>query len=276
MMSLLCLSPLIINQSFPRDIDELHQAIDSLNTIKDLIDSEDIQIVITDDLLTFLELVDWIERRDYPILMELYRYLHLLLLSPADYTIKIKTNGINLNFTPHPIPTSSQNENLVDVWSREVGILFAIHKEVQDNGKYFIGIACPHGFSGGDTGEYYNEEKNDCFPLVGFDNYSELDDAYFWVTSANIHNEQVSPNDAIKNVHSLGCESVVKPKGGSHYIAKFIKRSWPIDTNVNPMPQRFIAELEPIVNLPLNVIKHVLINGCLPEKKLKIPQKYLL
>ena len=106
-----------------------------------------------------------------------------------------------------------------------------------------------------------------CFPMVGPNQIENLEDAYEWEKiPSEVHSKNVSFDDAIRNIPS-SWSLVEPPQRDSHYKVRFPgNRPWTLDRNVDPIPDRFLKELEDITDLPLPVIKTALLFGSRPRK----------
>ena len=72
------------------------------------------------------------------------------------------------------------------------------------------------------------------------------------------------------NYRAVGIAKVLPPKGDSHY--KFTipgKRAWTLSVNDDPVPARYLDELCHLVGYPLSVVRHALLTGSLPRKRLR-------
>ena len=179
---------------------------------------------------------------------------------------------------PHPIPRGCSRENsLADWWAEEMGWLLSQHESVAKGNESFIGVACESAFSGGAVNQYEDHQMNRVFPLVGPKTCdctsvaSLLTDAYEYEVPDNIAADNISFSEAYRNCSCLGRCCIEKPIRGSHYMVKFPgKRSWPLDKNVDPLPERFLKELVPITGYSLPTIKYILKTGEKPKKRLKL------
>jgi hypothetical protein len=159
------------------------------------------------------------------------------------------------------------NQGEVPLWVDEVGRLLSIHGSITSSGEFFIGVACDSAFAGGPLGSY---QESPCarFPLVGLEQIPTLADAYQWVLEEDLNRRSVSVADAKANLHILGAIAFIETAGGSsHQKVKFrTGRSWPLDRNIDPIPDRFVGQLEGITGYPFLVVKSTLLNGCLPDR----------
>ena len=217
-----------------------------------------------------MEEFDWNPTRPYALLNDVYRLVAQWLLQPSDSMIRAELSIVS-GHSSHPIPDGCVMQGLVEVWADEVGRLLFCHDQLCSNG-YCIGIACSRAFGGETLGSYGRIEAPRAFPLVGPEDIGKLEDAYEWVIPNDIHRRVVSLKDACTHVDVLGSVGIDKPPGGSHYKVKFRNaRPWPLDRNIDPIPDRHLRELIEITGFPLHVIKTALIEGRLPRQRLRIP-----
>lgn len=270
MPKLLCPSPVILDQSFPRDDDELNLVAVALGELQLYIEEDKAHLIVTNilrDLVADFEGFDWTPPSRDKIQGEIYRLIQQLLLRKHERLVQLD-NYIDLSsireYSPHPIPKGCEKQGLVEMWSDELGIILVLHEQCRKKDEYFIGVACEHGFAGEPIGEYDNSENTRAFPLVGLENIDILADAYEWDTPKDIHQKPVSFQNAKKNIHIIG--GTIARTEGDHFNVVFEGgRTWPL-TLRDPVPPPFLDELVPITHYPLKVIKTALITGKLPTK----------
>jgi hypothetical protein len=273
MAALLCPSPVILDQSFPRDDDELNLVAVALGELQLYIEEDKAHLIITNilrELVADFEGFDWTPPSRNKIQGEIYRLIQQVFLREHERIVQLD-NYIDLfvekEHLPHPVPKGCEKQGLVEIWSDELGIILVLHDQCCNKGEYFIGVACEHGFAGEPVGEYDNSTNTRAFPLVGPDNIIILADAYDWDTPKDIHQKPVSLHDAQKNIHVIG--GTIARCDGDHFNVTFEGgRTWPL-TLRDPVPPPFLDELVPITHYPLKVIKTALITGKLPRKILK-------
>lgn len=267
MPPLICGSPLLFDQSFPRNNNELRRVAATLGEIEQQINQNSIHLIITEELKQIINAFDWSKFNDYPILRDIYRLLSQWFLQPHDRIIDVNLSNI-VNHSPHPIPEYCALHGLVDIWSDELGRLLVKHDRHCPQNCFFIGIACELAYTGNAIGSYHNPSNARAFPLVGpEDKDSKLIDAYNWVALPNIQQRHIYVADFFRNYKAIGATRIERPSSGSHFKVRFKnKRSWTLDTNVDPIPHRFIDELEQIAEYPKQVIKTALTTGERPRK----------
>lgn len=275
MPSLICPSPLIMDHTFPRDENELQMAYDALGELQRLSSEETIHLALTDTLRQVVEEFDWTQSNRGEIPVRINMFLAQLFLQQHSALVTIDTDRVDTH-TAHPLPKGSSNAGLPLFWSDEVGKICWLHAQETKGREFFIGIACEHAFSGDALGKYDNPDNLPCLPLVGPDELDTLTNAYTWEIPSNIHNQSVSFKDAYKHCSRLGAQRIENPSGhgGSHYKVLFRgKRPWILDPNNDPIPDRFLKELEDITGFPLAYIKTVLVTGNIPKLQLRLPQR---
>ncbi len=267
----LCLSPRLIDNSFPRDAYELTTVAVALGEVEQCIRSDSAHLLMPESLRDFVEEIDW--SRPNQTLREIYRLLNQLVLQPHDRLIRIDTAAIR-DHSLHPVPEDCVHDGWVDLWADEMGRLWVLHSQCCSQ-RAFIGVACCSSFGGGDLSRYDSDAP--CFPLVGPDTIGQLDDAYSWQIPSNLHNREVTFNDVCRNYSVIGAYDILRPTGGSHYKVLFMgRRSWPLDKNHDRVIPRFLDELAKIAMLPADVVKYALLEGLLPPRILRLPRSCIL
>jgi hypothetical protein len=271
MPPLICASPTVLDQSFPRDEDQLRAVAITLGEIQQQLKNNQVHLVLTEGLRELVQEFDWRNRDNPPLLLEIYHLLDEWFLKNHERLVRADLSGVN-RYQPHPIPAGCSTLGLVEIWSDEVGKLLALHDMCCQGNSYFIGIACEQAYSGSRLQRYCGHSNPRCFPLVGPREILQLlVDAYTWQVEPNAQRKKVSINNALKNYKAIGAIRIEPPSGGSHYTMKFKKgRSWAVDSNVNPIPDRFLSELVTITGYPLPVIRTALITGDLPRRVLRL------
>lgn len=273
MPPLLCPSPLILDHSFPHSSEELRNVAVALGELDGLVDKGSVEIALTGAMQEFLEMFDWSESdSETPLLLDIYRFCSLLFLGAGHRAVRLIFVDDLAPAPPHPCPIGcDKDEGLVSYWCEEMGKVLLKHQAlVKPSEKPFVGIACSERFAG-EPGQGYPPGSSDALPLVGPNDWRKLADAFVWEVPPEIKEQPVSFSEAYRNLRSLGCERIDKPTTGSHYKAHFPKsRPWALDPNVDPLPHRFLAELEEITGLPVLVVRFALKNGRLPPRKLRI------
>ena len=245
----------------------------ALGELQGCIEKNIAHLVITETLRDVVVDFDWAPPRPYVLLNDIYRLLSLLLLQHHERLIEVDLSEVE-EAPSHPIPKGSENEGLVEFWAREVGKILVLHDKRSDARSFFIGVACEHAFAGEQLNAYADTGDGRMFPLIGPANISKLDDAYEWDIPSDVFQKQVKFRDALKNCGALGAIDVEPPSGGSHYKARFKgARSWILDPNADPLPERFLKELVPITGYPLAAVKYTLICGELPKRHLRLAPK---
>lgn len=275
MPCLLCLSPVLLDQSFPRDEEELRTVASALGELEKFISGDAVQLITTQTLFDFIDAFDWASTNPN-LLTEIYRFLSQLLLRQDDRIvdmdkyISLANSSTTQTYYPHPLPGRCENqEGLLDLWSDELGRILCVHDQCVSN-DFFIGVACANGFSGEFIDEYINPKEYRVFPLISPDNINILLNAYEWDIPNDIHQRSVSVENVKKNCKVIG-GVLEKPDRDSHYKVKFQgQRSWTFSINDDPVPEPYLRELVDLTPYSKNVIKVALISGNLPAKVLRL------
>lgn len=274
MPPLLCPSPLMLDHAFPRSQLELSRVASALGELELVVRSGDAAIAITGALRDFLEVFDWEhDGRCGSVLSEIYRFCSLLFLYEGPRVVSLAVDSVDVTepIPPHPAPADATDGVFVDYWREELGVVFRLHQAVCKPGSTpFIAVACTSQFAGEPSPGYETSEVEH-FELVGPKHLSSLGDALTWDIPAGTADQTVSFSDAYRNLAILGCCGIDKPSGGSHYKARFEgKRPWVLDPNTDPIPDRFLGELEEITGLPSRAVKFALKTGRLPPRRLRL------
>jgi hypothetical protein len=263
----LCASPCVLDQSFPRSHHELKAIAITLGDIEQLVRENIVHLILPDSLADFLIEIDWSDRNgQYSLLLDIRRLLEQWFLQPHGRLVRIDTSNIQ-QYNPHPLPDGAEELGWTTLWAKELGKLLVLHDK-NCCPSFSIGIACEKAFSSGTPGIWKNPDHIRCFPLVGPTEISELEDAYDWeALPQDVGQKTLSLDTALRNVQLLGATQVDLPHRDSHYKIHFPgARPWVLDTNVDPVPDRFIRELVDIVHLPVEIIRTTLIFGYFPRR----------
>ncbi|MBE2184482.1 MAG: hypothetical protein IAE89_13720 [Anaerolineae bacterium] len=267
MPPLLCLPPLLLDHSFPRDRDQLDIVLSALGEIEAYLQEEKCYLLNTDVFADFVESIDWSNPLSYPKIQIIYDFLARLYLQPSRNVLHFVFPNTEVT-DPHPLPVKSGTSELSDLWSHEMAIILQFHDTVSN--PFFVGIACPYAFDGQEIDTYPQTEQRK-FPLVGQNDLQILEDAFDWIVPSEIFNQEVSFYLAKKNCFKLGAEEVEEPSGGSHYKVRFKgRRPWVLDPNNDPIPKAYLEELKTITGYSLGVIKMILIHGEIPKRRSKL------
>lgn len=271
MPPLLTPSPVIIDQSFPRTDDQLRTVSAALGNLVKAVDEDLAHLLLTDTLRQFVDGFNWDQP---PGVQGLLREIHLLLtqwfLQPHEKIRVVDTSDV-AEYVPHPVPTDCTSEGLIVFWSDEMGRMLVLHDLRAKHGEFFLGVACAIGFAGGPVAGYQAQQGARCFPMVDPEGVNNLADAYEWEIPEGFQSRPVGFAEALKNCRSIGAIKVEEPRRDSHYKIRFAgARPWLLDRNIDPVPERYISELQTITGLAKPVIEFALIHGKLPNRKCRL------
>jgi len=265
---LLCPSPLILDQSRQRDAAELKRIAIALGTIAEMVSDDRARVLLTPVLRDVVREFAGQPWKYHDLLQDIFRLLSQWFLQKHDGLVELDPSSVT-GHVPHPVPAGCAGE-LVMFWADEMGKLLIAHDECGPRRGFSIGIACDKGFAGEQIGEYgLGSAGQRTFPLVDPSTAGSLLDAYEWDYDRNVQNKKVTIQAAKSNCFVLGCTRVLQPRRDSH--CKFIfpgKRSWTLSVNDDPVPIAYLQELCSITGYPLKVIRHALVTGSLPRRKL--------
>jgi hypothetical protein len=117
MPTLLCLSPVILDQSFPRDDDELNLVAIALGELQLYIETDQAHLILTNtfmDLVADFEGFDWTPSRD-KIQGEIYRLIQQLFLRKHKRIVQLD-NYIDLSKEREHLPHQFQKVAREKVW----------------------------------------------------------------------------------------------------------------------------------------------------------------
>ena len=176
MPPLICASPIILDQSFPRNEDELRIVKVALGEIQYFIENDLAHVILTNGLRDIVESFDWNQSSKYDI----YKLLDQWFLQKHKRLVEIDVSNIK-DYVAHPIPKGCSGQGLVIFWADELGRMLVLHDRCCPVGRFFIGVGCERAFAGDCLGEYDNPNGERVFPLVGPENINKLAEAYEWV-----------------------------------------------------------------------------------------------
>ena len=270
MAPLLCLGPALLDQSFPRDDDELSLVVDALGELQEHLDKRIIGLVMTGYLWEIAdpENFDYSRIDECWQLRDILRLVQQWALQPHEGIEAIDVSGVQQNeYKAHPVPKGCEGKGLAEFWQDEVGRILFVHDTVCRGSEYFIGVACESAFAGGEGGKYDDPGRCRCFPLIGPDDIGNLSSAYEWEVPHDVVRKKVTVADFQRNCGHIGAIRISPPSRGSHFTVEFRGgRSWPLDSNCNPIPQNHLSTLSQTTGYPVGVLKDCLINGRDPRK----------
>lgn len=266
MPAALCLPPAILDHTFPADLRTLQRVGRALGNLQKDAAAKRCYLLMTPAMEEFVVNFEWADVASYPLLQVVYQLLVQWLLQPTPEVRMIDTTSV-VAFELHPVPVGSGGGLLIDLWQEQVGKLFTLCSS-SPKAAACVGVACDFAYAGGPLGSYVEPASARRFPLVGPAEFRALDNLDVWVIPADFHTRHVSYGDAERNLKVLGGK-ISDIAVGSHYKVTFPdgRRSWTLDSNFDRVPDRFIDELGPILDLPVDVIRYVLIFGEYPERK---------
>ncbi|WP_457093681.1 hypothetical protein [Microvirga sp. P5_D2] len=244
--------------------------IDALGELQQVVDGNQAIILATDLLCEFVEDFEWDQGDRIPWLYEIHRLLEQFLLRQGALCIRHDVSEVG-DARLHPLPTHCHNGGLAPLWQEETGKLLTEHVRCSEPDENFIGIICDTSFAHGSQGSYDNPDDAPTFPLVGPKNLNSLSDAYEWVVPLEEIRANVSFAAAKQNLSLLGCSSIKKPRGSSHYKVEFPNaRPWVLDYNDDPVPEPYLRQLVGLSGYPFDVVLYALLHGRLPERRLRL------
>lgn len=268
MPKLLLLPPLLIDHTFPHNEEELEIVSYSLSSvISDYLNTKKIILLIPESFDLFMEFYEWDNCGS--IQSQIYLILRDIVTTPTENIIKISLEKVVDNY--HEFPNCTNNSHNVDIWCHDIGKLYYVHTVAADDKGAFIGIICPYAFSNKNCEHkcHIKPQKGN-FPYINNTNLYSLEEPDYYEIPVEFYNKDVSFVDAKKNIHLLG-GTVRKKTGSSHYPVSFPNaRTWILDSNDDPVPQKYINNLAKNLKIDPGLINYVLITGGYPPKLLKL------
>jgi hypothetical protein len=265
-----------LDQSFPKDDDELSKVLGALGQIQEHLEMGIIGLIMTDCLRSIADEKSFDSSRyhECPQLRDILRLIQQWVLQPHEAIEAIDVSRVQNNeCQPHPVPEGCGGKGLVEIWQDEVGKILFVHDSVCRRTEFFIGVACDSAFAGGPLGEYDNPDDRRAFPLVGPDEIVNLSDAYKWNVPHDVIRKRISLSDFRKNYRHIGAFRISQPWGGSHCKVEFAGgKAWPLDNNYDPIPDNHVRTLSRTTDYPVRVLKDCLINGRDPQRVCRLHQ----
>lgn len=270
MPPLICPAPAVLDQSRQRQITELRRIAITLGTIAEMVSEDSVHVLLTPMMREVVKEFAGQPWKYHDITQDIFRLLTQWFLQKHTGVVELDPSSVT-GHSPHPVPFGCAADGLVMFWADEMGKLLVIHDECGPRGGFSIGIACDKGFAGESLAEYCAESDGEPkFPLVDPRAARTLLDAYDWEYDANVQRRKVTIEAAKSNCFALGCTRVLPPRCDSH--CKFMfpgKRSWTLSVNDDPVPVAYLQELCGITGYPLKVVRHALLTGSLPPRRLR-------
>lgn len=267
------LPPSILDQSFPRNVDELSTVAICLGEIESCLQSGRLRIISTNVFTEFLSDFEWCNRGEesYPLLHDIYNFLSYIFTNGREYCHIIDTQSV-AHFTNHCLPSGCEPNGLAAIWQDETGRLLSLHDAHTTDDRYFIGIACAEAFSKAIAARRgHPGDGGRAFPLVGPVDLQSLACPFEWEVRDEDIRGEISVALARRNIAVLGGE-VREPPESSHQKIRFSNsdRPWILDRNVDPLPHRFLKQLESISGYPYQVVRYALLHGELPNYRFRL------
>ncbi len=205
MPPLLCLPPVLIDHSFPRDDHELNIASVALGEIIEEVESEQAQLLPMQiyDVLFDESNVYWGEKRS----KEGYKLLPTIQTALGRLSLRMQRNielleAIDIlnvqSYLPHPVPQGFDDaEEMAQLWSEELGKILILHDNCigKNKNKFFVGVVSAEAFALGEDEaieDYINPDNRRAFPLVGLGYKQKLADAYDWSIPSGTRDKQIT------------------------------------------------------------------------------------
>ena len=272
MPPLLCLSPVLIDQSFPRDTSQLKTVAAALGLVYEQIHLGKARLVLTLTLRDFLDNVDFVNASNRGLLQEIHRSLKQMFLQTHGSVVVGDVRLVS-EYTMHPVPVSASKLGFVEFWSDELGRLLVLHDRKIQGKEFFLGVACDSAFSGGNLGSYGQPSSQRAFPLVGpKELVTVLQDAFEWDLPPHCHQIVIGVEDVRRNFRKIGGIALDLPDKDSHYKVHFSDGScWTFDHNWGrKIGNNVLNQLKSKSGMPLDVIKFCLKEGKTPRQKLRL------
>jgi hypothetical protein len=159
-----CLTPAILDHTFPRDRATLLRVGAALGNLQQDALDERLCLLLTPAMTRYVVDFEWEDVTSYPLLLTIYNLLVQWLLQPSSEVRTVPVEVIT-DFVPHPVPEETSVGLLVDSWCEEVGKLFAKHSKCGCSG-FCVAVACDFAFSGEQLNLYRDPVPTEHFPLL--------------------------------------------------------------------------------------------------------------
>ena len=271
MPPLLCLSPQLLDQSFPRSDIELHVVADVLADLDGLRMAEIAHLALPDTLASYVEEICWSRPNPQGRLLDVHRYLVALFAQPASGVVRVDVECV-ADAPPHPIPAGCQMEGWADEWAEEVGRLLRRHDRSLPGNGFFIGLFV--GSSGATSASYaydsHQRPTDRSFPLVDAGTLDDLEDAYASDVPAHYADRTVKLRDVLRNYRALGAIALERPSGDDHYHVVFPGgKKLTFAQNWTEIGENVISELRGLTKWSSAEVKYALCEGKNPKATLK-------
>jgi hypothetical protein len=263
-MSMRCvlLSPILLDQQYPRSEDELRVGSQCLGNIIESVRLGELQIVVTPLIVFMLEQLDteyWLEDPHRSYQREIAWQLASLILMPnaTINVLRLKSMGL------HPIPKSTYSDRIA-MWAEEAQALLNLHDSLSKDG-YFIGVLCPFRFQGEPGPEYEAPLPERYFPQVGSDAQQILRQCHSYRVPRQVKDQHVTYRDLQANYRAIDGVKIVAANGDHMKVIFRGGRSWVFDSQGKAggaiIRDSWIKEIEEILHCPWQAIKASLLDG---------------
>ncbi len=201
---------------------------------------------------------DWFKRDD------IRRHLLLMAMRPGASLVLVRRGRSGV----YPIPERLAGRGYTQEWAADVSAEVQHHHRCPNRGRDCVGLAVVRAFGGENVGKYDLKDKH-AFALVGPANLPCIADADEWAVDARAISRKIGEAQFRKHSALFG---VVRIQSGTkHEKAWFADgRSWVFDKKWgNVWLDDKLDQLARMLDLPTAVIKHALVLGEMPAKRLK-------
>lgn len=267
------LSPIFLDQKFPRELNELRVVQAGLAVAARGLKDGRFKLIFSAAFEEFIDLTNTTWRESQTLngaLIDINRFLCQLIWR-GEGVIRVQLPS-DLKCSPHPVPERCDGD-LVRHWADEVGRLILVHDSVCMDQQYFIGVLCPYCCCGDtDAGRYSGTPPRRCFPIGGSDLAEHLADAYIYKIPKTVHDRRVTVGEIIKNYAAIGGVRVESVKGTDHRRIVFSGLpAWEFDSNGGRkgtlVTDKAFGELEKLLGHPAMAIKASLMDGTAVEDR---------
>lgn len=265
MPALVIPSPLLLDQTFPRNDDELRRAAVALGRLSQLIQTGEVVVGLTADFKEIAVGYDATKWGAMPPLQRAIRVLMGQLYLRGAGTMDLAFEDTSAPAHPIPAGVHLDVQGYNDFWALDLGMLLEAHAACPTNGRYCLcaGVACDYAFAGMAKGSYI-EPFDRAFMLVGPGDIIVLSNVYEWDVPHDAHQLAITVSDLESNFRAIGATWC--SFGGKHPEIRFPNGSkWSYSRNWRPqINDKELKQLIPLTRLPLSAIKWALSTGNVP------------
>jgi hypothetical protein len=266
------LSPIFLDQAFPRNENELRVVASSLGDLIEDLEAGTVLLMVPEVFEEFLDLslYSWQQKPAIDSwLRDIATHLFQILNQLAKSVIRLRVDVVN-GRPPHPVPGGVASE-LTDEWAVQMAGLLEKHDAAIAGNRYFIGIACPYKYAGLEDGGYTPPLPIRYFPLVSARTArAQLMPYHSYDAPINLKSQRLTYRHVRQNFKFIGGIELKDVSGSDHQRLHFGGGRWvEFDTggkrDSTLIPDAWMKQVCAKLDLPdeaADAVKAALIAGC--------------